>query len=527
MSKAFFHTSCPSCGAQVDVCDASSVLVICPYCNSYLKRQDETLTDSGMKTPLLQNWTPIQIGSTGVFEGQSFTVLGCLQVHYDAGAWNEWYISFADGSNGWLSESGALHVLTRKQAGTIQVQFERLKAGRSTLKYKDNLFTVADMRRVQRDQLAAAGELPISVDMLEQFALIDLRSRNLFMTLEESAPNQYEIYFGRGVRFADLQMSFLRSQDEIRETAGKLPGKVEADQCPKCGGSVQWVPKMATQVVCSFCGSKLDFTEERAKLLEAGKAAMSFAYYDVALKLGCRARLDDSGLFYTLIGIVVRCGQELKDPSGQSGFGEHLRNAFNAVPDGEDSYYWTEYLFFHPHEGFKWLVYSDRKWSISETLNHWPQMERHGISFNNQPLNFKTYYTGSVVAAAGAFFWNIKIGQTDSYKDYSFKNQTFTAEFSENELNWSRQVTITREQLESRMAPKDQALLQRPEEFYWDPDERERLFNFLQATYIIINIPFVISNLQLLVVMLIGFVLIYFPPGSALWTFLAEAVDDD
>ena len=46
------------------------------------------------------------------FDDRKFTLIGRLQVHYDVGTWNEWYVLFDDGQTGWLSEVGDLYAMT-------------------------------------------------------------------------------------------------------------------------------------------------------------------------------------------------------------------------------------------------------------------------------------------------------------------------------------------------------------------------------------------------------------------------------
>ena len=67
---------------------------------------------SGRDSALLEDFSPLQIGTRGFFDDRKFTLIGRLQVHYDVGAWNEWYVLFDDGQTGWLSEVGDLYAMT-------------------------------------------------------------------------------------------------------------------------------------------------------------------------------------------------------------------------------------------------------------------------------------------------------------------------------------------------------------------------------------------------------------------------------
>lgn len=113
MTEPLFHTTCPSCGAPVQVHSATAVTIICSYCSSLLTRQDNSLQDTGRDSALLQDFSPLQIGTTGTYAAQSFNIIGRLQAKYDSGIWNEWYIKFNDGTDGWLSESSDQYVIVK------------------------------------------------------------------------------------------------------------------------------------------------------------------------------------------------------------------------------------------------------------------------------------------------------------------------------------------------------------------------------------------------------------------------------
>ena len=160
MSEPFFHTGCPSCGAPVQVYSPTAITVVCSYCDSMLVLQDGTLKDTGRDSALLQDFSPIQIGTTGTYNGQGFAVVGRLQAKYDAGVWNEWYVRFDDGENGWLSEAGDIYVITRPIATPDNApDFNEIRAGISTLDY-GKTFIASDVREITLSNAAAQGELP-------------------------------------------------------------------------------------------------------------------------------------------------------------------------------------------------------------------------------------------------------------------------------------------------------------------------------------------------------------------------------
>ena len=91
----FFKTDCPSCGAPVEAYCATDVTLVCGHCRCKLVarsgqgRSGCIVANAGRDSALLEDFSPLQIGTRGVFDDRKFTLIGRLQVHYDVGAWNE------------------------------------------------------------------------------------------------------------------------------------------------------------------------------------------------------------------------------------------------------------------------------------------------------------------------------------------------------------------------------------------------------------------------------------------------------
>jgi len=82
--------SCPSCGAEVSFRSAASVMAVCEYCHSTLLKDAESVKDIGKMSDVLEDYSPIQINTSGEYQGKHFTVVGRIQLRYDDGFWNEW-----------------------------------------------------------------------------------------------------------------------------------------------------------------------------------------------------------------------------------------------------------------------------------------------------------------------------------------------------------------------------------------------------------------------------------------------------
>ena len=87
----FFKAHCPSCGADVEFKSPASVMAVCSYCQTAVLKDADSVKDIGKMASVLEDYSPLQIGTTGQYQQHTFTVLGRIQFKYEDGLWNEWY----------------------------------------------------------------------------------------------------------------------------------------------------------------------------------------------------------------------------------------------------------------------------------------------------------------------------------------------------------------------------------------------------------------------------------------------------
>lgn len=424
----FFKTDCPSCGAPVEAHSASAVTLVCGYCNSMLVRQDNGVVDSGRDSALLEDFSPLQIGTSGTFVAQRFTLVGRLQVQYDDGAWNEWYALFDDGRAGWLSEAGDLYVMTMPVEIDNPSRFEDTRAGFSELIFQDKRYIASDVRNISLKHAAAQGELPFVLKEDTENRVSDWRCENLFITLDYNRETP-EAFFGRMVNLDDLKLENTRHEDEIKESAGRLKGSITSENCPNCGSSIHWVNGLTSHLNCQSCGSELAVGKDKAELITANNLRLSQNTM-FTLPVGSTGRLKNKE--FHVIGAI-----RYLETDAQETFDNLFKGAKHTLtPEGQ----WTEYLLYNPTQGFLWLVEADEGWNISETLNDWPRLDR-----NRQPQGYgKLYdYGGRVRIASGAFYWRVRNGDLNYYSDYrDGQSRKIGSELNSHEMAWSRSTPI-------------------------------------------------------------------------------------
>ena len=130
-----YETLCPNCGSAVVFAYDASIIRVCSACRSLLVRDGASIENAGRVAELVSTPSLLRLGETGSFQGDSFQIVGRVQVEHSAGVWDEWRIAFADGRYGWIAESlGRRHLLLDAEVKDLP-KFrncrpgDRLKAG--------------------------------------------------------------------------------------------------------------------------------------------------------------------------------------------------------------------------------------------------------------------------------------------------------------------------------------------------------------------------------------------------------------
>lgn len=409
--------SCPSCGAQVEFKSHASVVAVCEFCRTTVMKDADAVRDLGKMSAVLEDFTRLQIGSAGTLGGRGFTVVGRIQLKYAAGLWNEWFLLFDDGGNGWLGDSSGLHTVTTELAasGTLPA-FDAIVPGHSYDIHGER-FTAAEKRSASC--IGGQGELPFKVGDGWQARVVDLRQGSAFITLDYSDGERPQLYKGVAVTLEQMACQLLRDDEQIRATAGKYRGRVEALDCPACGSAIAYLPGVTTSLVCPSCQAQLDAAGPQAQILASGAGVEQVR---TALPLGASATINK--VVWRVIGAMTR-----RDNEGSS---------------------WTEYLLYNSTGGFFWLVDSEQGWSRSSVMAAWPQWPALGA--DHVELDQASYsklfdYPATVTWAAGAFNWRVAAGDVVQVYEFKRGQTALAAELSADELTWSRSTPVALDQL--------------------------------------------------------------------------------
>lgn len=203
--------SCPACGAEVLFKSRSSIFGVCSFCSSTLVRHDTNIESFGKMSEMPQDMSPLQIGTTGVFENSKFEVVGRQRIGWESGSWNEWFLHFDNGKDGWLADAQGFYMVSFQIFEQASLpELSKLKVSES-LKLNGTEFTVDDIREVAC--VGSQGELPVKSVKGRKSTSVDLVGKNeSFGNIDYSSEGD-RLFFGKYIDFENLKFMNLREID--------------------------------------------------------------------------------------------------------------------------------------------------------------------------------------------------------------------------------------------------------------------------------------------------------------------------
>jgi hypothetical protein len=202
--------TCPNCGAVVHFDWSHAVQASCPFCKSVIVRTDVDIRTVGTVGDFPATSSPIQLGTTGMFRGQRFSVVGRIVYAYDRGSWNDWHARLEDGRSGWLSDArGEYGFQVDSDAGGIP-PLDALHIG-GNLAWDGRIYKV--MTLTSATYRAVEGELPFTTWDRREASLVGLDAADGHIATIDYRDKSPALSLGEWVGFSDLALGNLRVID--------------------------------------------------------------------------------------------------------------------------------------------------------------------------------------------------------------------------------------------------------------------------------------------------------------------------
>lgn len=159
---------------------------------------------------LPQDMSPLQIGTSGTFDGSRFEIVGRQRIGWENGYWNEWYLHFDSGQDGWLADAQGLYMVSFQAKNQTIPALSQLKVS-EPIQLNGLKYTVDDIRPVSC--VGSQGELPVKSIKGRQSTSVDLVAKDEKFGNIDYASDENRLFFGRYAEFEDLKFMNLREID--------------------------------------------------------------------------------------------------------------------------------------------------------------------------------------------------------------------------------------------------------------------------------------------------------------------------
>ena len=184
---------CTSCGAPIEIKNRFSKVVVCEYCGTHHRIQEDGLAASGTHAKLAEFPSIFAVGCTGLILEKPFTALGRMRYKYDGGFYDEWFLEY-DSGTAWLSEDEGTYTLFTDMVEAVDFPDpSSIRAGQT--------ITVGDHKVMVREKGEAVveggeGELLFYVEPGTPVSYIDGISEGKKISIEFTE-DEVELFTGR------------------------------------------------------------------------------------------------------------------------------------------------------------------------------------------------------------------------------------------------------------------------------------------------------------------------------------------
>lgn len=401
-------------------------MAVCSFCKSTLVRDGESLRRIGQSAELFDDHSPLALGARGQYQGESFTLIGRVQLAYldDEGVeghWTEWHALFDNGRSGSLSEDNGAYVFGFGLPPPAPALPDlRKPAVGASLLVAQRPWVLSS--RVQVHVHAAQGELAEAPDLKATYPVVELRNTAgevLSVELLAAAP---VLSVGRSVQLAELKLSGL--PDVKQPSEAKLQAK--GIECPSCGSSLTPTLDSTRSIVCASCKAVVDISKGLGGDLKFYRQDNTLEPL-ISMGRSGRLRVGGTSLAWQVVGYQERCDEPTEE--------------------GEEQTFWREYLLYNRTAGFAFLVDAEDGWSVVRTVTGVPSTRGDKLSYQGVDYKKLCTYTAKTTYVLGEFYWPVRKNQRTLNMDFTGSSGKvdlkLNREQTGNEVTWSAGEAIS------------------------------------------------------------------------------------
>ena len=197
---------CANCGADLQIESQFIRAITCAFCGSnYMVTGSDNLDPTGKTASLADYPSRLSVGARGKIKGRDFTVLGRIRYGYDAGFWEEWQISWADGAPpDWLEEDEGVWTLYRRgRIKGVIPPYEEVKVGAMVDVNNQKMFVT---ERRQAQVIGSEGQFSSVFPIVGTFGYITGATDGTITSINYWS-DEIEVSLGEELEHSDISFS--------------------------------------------------------------------------------------------------------------------------------------------------------------------------------------------------------------------------------------------------------------------------------------------------------------------------------